>query len=126
MSSSNFANTILGEAVAQAVTDVTRQLDDKAASLPTQVLHISGLVADVSGNTLIINVGSKAGVKVGDLLGVFRQGRQIKDPATGKVLKTIETKVGSVTVTEVEDDSSTVTFTGQEAPKVGDAVRNSQ
>jgi hypothetical protein len=125
MSSKNFADTILGEAVGQAVTDVTRQLDDKASSLPTQVLQISGLVADVSGNSLILNVGSKAGVKVGDMLGVFRQGRQIKDPATGKVLKTIVTKVGDVTITEVEDTSSTGTYVGQ-PPKVGDAVRNSQ
>jgi hypothetical protein len=57
---------------------------------------------------------------------VFRQGRQIKDPATGKVLKTIVTKVGDVTITEVEDDSSTGTYTGQQPAKVGDAVRNSQ
>ena len=125
MSSKNFADTILGEAVGQAVTDVAKQLDDKASSLPTQVLQISGLVADVSGNTLILNVGSKAGVKVGDVLGVFRQGRQIKDPATGKVLKTVVTKLGDVTITEVEDTSSTGTYAGQ-PPKVGDAVRNSQ
>jgi curli biogenesis system outer membrane secretion channel CsgG len=125
MSSKNFGDTILGEAVGQAVTDVAKQLDDKASSLPTQVLQISGLVADVSGNTLILNVGSKTGVKVGDHLGVFRQGRQIKDPATGKVLKTIETKLGDLTITEVEDTSSTGTYTG-EPPKVGDATRNSQ
>jgi curli biogenesis system outer membrane secretion channel CsgG len=125
MSSKNFADTILGEAVGQAVTDVAKQLDDKAASLPTQVLQISGLVADVSGNTLILNVGSKAGVKVGDHLGVFRQGRQIKDPATGKVLKTIESKLGDVTITELDDSSSTGTYSGQ-PPKVGDTVRNSQ
>jgi len=125
MSSSNFANTILGEAVEQAVTNVAQQFDSKASSLPTQVVQVSGLVADVSGNTLILNVGSKAGVKVGDVLGVFRQGRQIKDPATGKVLKTVVTKVGDVTITEVDADSSTGTYAGQ-PPHVGDAVRNSQ
>jgi hypothetical protein len=125
MSSSNFANTILGEAVGAAVIDTAKQLEDSASRLPTQVLNISGLVADVSGDTLILNVGSKAGVKVGDHLGLFRQGRQIKDPATGKVLKTIEAKLGDVTITEVDDSSSTGTYTGQ-APKVGDAVRNSQ
>jgi curli biogenesis system outer membrane secretion channel CsgG len=125
MSSRNFADTLLGEAVGGAVSEVARQLDDASSRLPTQVLRIAGLVADVSGNTLIVNVGSKAGVKVGDVLGVFRQGRQIKDPATGKVLKTIETKMGALTITEVEDTSATGTYTGQ-LPKVGDAVRNSQ
>jgi hypothetical protein len=44
MSSSNFADTILGEAVAQAVNDMAKQLDDSASRLPTQVLNISGLV----------------------------------------------------------------------------------
>ena len=126
MSSSNFANTILGEAVGQAVGDVAKQLDDKVASLPTRVLQISGLVADVSGNTLILNVGSKAGVKVGDQLGVFRQGRQIRDPATGKVLRTVSTKLGDATITEVEETSSTATYAGSQPPKVGDAVQNSQ
>jgi curli biogenesis system outer membrane secretion channel CsgG len=126
MSSSNFANTILGEAVGQAVTEVAKKLDDKAASLPTQAVQISGLVADVSGNTLILNVGSKSGVKVGDHLGIFRQGRQIKDPATGKVLKTVVTKLGDVTITEVDDSSSTGTYAGSEAPKLGDAVQKSE
>jgi len=126
MSSSNFGNTILGEAVGQAVSDVAKQLDGKASSLPTRAVQISGLVADVSGNTLILNLGSKAGVKVGDHLGIFRQGRQIKDPATGKVLKTVVTKLGDITITEVDDSSSTGTFTGSGPPKVGDAVQNSQ
>jgi curli biogenesis system outer membrane secretion channel CsgG len=126
MSSSNFGNTILGEAVGQAVTEVAKQLDDKVSSLPTHAVEISGLVADVSGNTLILNVGGKAGVKVGDHLGIFRQGRQIKDPATGKVLKTVVTKLGDVTITEVDDTSSTGTFAGAETPKVGDAVQHSQ
>jgi hypothetical protein len=71
-------------------------------------------------------VGSKAGVKVGDHLGIFRQGRQIKDPATGKVLRTVVTKLGDITITEVDDSSSTGTFAGSETPKVGDAVQNSQ
>lgn len=125
MSSKNFGDTILGEAVEQAVTNTTQQLENKAASLPTQVIQVSGLVADVSGNTLILNVGSKGGVKVGDVLGVFRQGRQIKDPATGKVLKTIVTKVGDVTITEVDDASSTGTYSGGQPPNVGDSVQGS-
>jgi len=58
-------------------------------------------------------------------LGVFRKGKEIRDPATGKVLKTIETRLGDVTITEADETSSTGSYAGQ-APKVGDAVRNSQ
>jgi len=126
MGSSNFANTILGEAVNASVASLGQQLDDKADSLPTVTVHVSALVADVTGNTLIINAGTKAGVKVGDHLGVFRKGKEIRDPATGKVLKTIESRLGDMTVTEADETSATGTYSGPTPPKVGDAVETVQ
>lgn len=124
MGSSNFGNTILGEATRKAVDDMGTQLDASATKVPTVKLEINGLVADVTGNTLIVNVGKKAGIKVGDILDVSRPVRVVKDPATGKVLKSITDKIGSATVTEVDDDSATATFSGAGAAKVGDAVKN--
>ena len=123
MGSSNFGQTILGEAVKAAVGDTATQLDNKAGNLPTVKVSVSGLVADVSGNTLIINVGSKTGLKVGDNLDISRQVRTVKDPATGKVLKTITDKIGSGTVTQIDQDSATVTFTGTGSAKVGDVAQ---
>jgi curli biogenesis system outer membrane secretion channel CsgG len=123
MGSSNFGQTILGEAVKAAVGDAATQLDNKAAALPTVKVSVSGLVADVSGNTLIINVGSKTGLKVGDTLDISRQVRTVKDPATGKVLKAITDKIGSGTVTQIDQDSATVTFAGTGAVKVGDVAQ---
>jgi curli biogenesis system outer membrane secretion channel CsgG len=124
MGSSNFSQTILGEAVGKAVTDTATQLDAAAGNLPTVKIVVSGLVADATGNTLIINVGSKAGVKVGDVLEVSRPVRTVKDPTTGKVLKTIADKIGDATVTQVDEDSATASFTGAGAAKVGDAVKS--
>jgi len=124
MGSSNFANTILGEATHKAVDDVGTKLDDEATKIPERILTISGLVADATGNTLILNVGKKAGVKVGDKLTISRQVRVVKDPATGKVIKSVEDKVGDATVTEVDDDSSTASFAGAGPAKVGDVVKN--
>jgi hypothetical protein len=126
MGSSNFANSILGEAVNASVADLGQQLDDKADSLPTVVVKVSGLVADVTDNTLILNVGTKAGVKVGDHLGIFRKGKEIRDPATGKVLKTMETRLGDVTITQADETSSTGTYSGPTPPKVGDAAETVQ
>ena len=40
----------------------------------------------------------------------MRQVRVVKDPATGKVIKSVEDKIGDATVTEVDDDSATATF----------------
>jgi curli biogenesis system outer membrane secretion channel CsgG len=123
MGSSNFSNTILGEAVHKAVEDTGAKLDEQSAKIPARTFTFSGLVADAGGNSLIINIGKKAGVKVGDKLIVTRQVRVVKDPTTGKVIKSVEDKIGDATVTEVDDDSATVTFIGTGAAKVGDVVK---
>jgi len=124
MSSKNFGDTILGEAVHKAVDSVGTQLDAEATALPTHKVQVSGLVADVSGNTLILNVGTKSGVHVGDTLDVSRPVRTIKDPATGKVIKTITNKLGTATITEVDESSATATYSGAGPAKVGDAVNS--
>ena len=126
MTSSNFQETILGEAVHQAVDSVVKQLEQDASKLPTRQVKIEGLVADATGNSVVLNVGSRAGVKVGDRLDVRRKVRDIKDPATGRVIRSIEDKVGEVVITEVDDLSSVGTFAGGSAAKVGDKVRNPQ
>ena len=123
MSSKNFGQTILGEAVMAAVGSTGDQLDAKADALPTRKVEVSGLVADVSGNVLIINVGRSAGLQVGNKLEISRAVRTVKDPATGKVIKTITSKVGDATVTDVDASSATVNFTGSGPAKVGDVAK---
>jgi curli biogenesis system outer membrane secretion channel CsgG len=123
MSSSNFANTIIGEAVSQAVDDMARQLDQQAAKLPEKTVHIDGLIAYVNGGSVVLNIGSRDGVQVGERLKVVRQGQVIRDPATGRVLRSIETPVGEVVVTDVDAHSAGAKFTGG-GVKVGDHVKN--
>lgn len=123
MSSKNFGATILGEAVAAAVNSTGDQLDAKADSMPTRKAEVSGLVADVSGNILILNVGRSAGLRVGDTLEISRAVRTVKDPATGKVLKTVTSKIGDATVTDVDASTATVNFTGSGPAKVGDVAK---
>lgn len=122
MTGSDFSASLLGDATHKAVNSVGAQLDSKAASLPAHVAKVNALVADVSGNTLILNAGSNAGVKVGDQLLISRAVRTVKDPATGAVLKTVTQKIGMAKVTEVDEGSATVTLTPgtNGPPKVGD------
>ena len=122
MTSKNFAATILGEAVTKAVTSMAQQLDQNAGRLPTRKIEIDGLVADATQGTLILNIGTKAGLKVGDRLQVRRASREIKDPATGKVIRRIEDQVGEVVITEADENSAVGTFTGSSPAKVGDRV----
>jgi len=125
MKSKNFRETILGAAVAKAVADVANGLDQKAGSMPTKTVTIDGLVADASEDgTLVINVGSAAGVKVGAQLLVKRNVRDITDPATGKVLRHVEDSLGTLTITEVDAQSAVGKFTGTGKPQVGDTVSN--
>ncbi len=124
MKSSNFAGTILGEAVGQAVESLASQLQASAAKLPARAVKIDGLVADASGGELILNVGSRAGVKVGDRLKITRTGREIKDPATGKVIRRVEESLGEVVITEVDEQSAVGKYEGTTPVKVGDRVRN--
>jgi curli biogenesis system outer membrane secretion channel CsgG len=123
MASANFGATILGEATNKAVTAVATEFDQNVARVPHRTIPLDGLVADVSGNTLVLNVGTKNGLRVGDKLVVFRTGREIRDPGTGKVLRRTETNVGSIAVTEVDEGSAVGTFEGSEAAKVGDHVK---
>lgn len=123
MRSSNFANTILGEAVNAAVGDMARQLEQKASAMPVTVIQVDGLVADVTSDGIVtINVGSKDGVHKGDKLDIRRKVREIKDPATGKVIRRVEDSVGSITITDVDQQSAVGKFTGSGTAKVGDAV----
>jgi curli biogenesis system outer membrane secretion channel CsgG len=124
MGSSNFANTILGEAVRGAVDSTAEQLNAASSKVETVKRSINGVVADVTGRTIIVTVGKKVGLSVGDKLEVSRQVRVVKDPTTGKVIKAVTDKIGIATVTEVDDDSATATFSGAGAAKVGDVVKN--
>lgn len=124
MTSTNFANTVLGEAVNAATQKLATELDGNASRLPATAVSVNGLVADVSGNNLVLNIGSRAGVKVGDKLAVSRVGREIRDPATGKVIRRVEDRLGEITISEVDETSSVGTFSGTGQVKVGDSVKN--
>ena len=126
MTSSNFSQTVLGEAVHDAVNSVAAELNQNAQRLPTRVVTVDGLVADVTGNSVTLNVGTRAGVKVGDHLQIVRKVKDIKDPATGAIIRSIENKLGEITISEADELSSVGNFSGSSLPKVGDRVKSTQ
>jgi hypothetical protein len=106
------------------VDSTAEQLNSASSKVEVLKRSISGVVADVTGKTIIVTVGKRGGLNVGDKLEVSRQVRVVKDPTTGKVIKAVTDKIGFATVTEVDDDSATATFSGAGAAKVGDVVKN--
>jgi curli biogenesis system outer membrane secretion channel CsgG len=121
MGSTNFANTIIGEATRSAVDSLTTELVSSATRITENVVQIQALVADVSGGEVTINVGTGAGVRVGGEYDVSRPGREIRDPATGRVLRRVTTAVGKLKITQADEGSATGTLSGGPA-RVGDCV----
>ncbi|MGA8151573.1 MAG: CsgG/HfaB family protein [Terriglobales bacterium] len=121
--SSDFQNTIIGEAVKSAVTSMTAELVADKDKLVARTIVVEGLVAAVDSGQIILNVGAKNGVKVGDQLTVERVTKEIKDPSTGKVIRRLASPVGVVKVTDVDDISSVCTAVSGTGFKTGDAVK---
>lgn len=123
MSSTNFASTIIGEAVYDAVGKMSAQLESKASSIPAVEVKVDGTIADVAGSMVVLNIGKNAGLKVGDKLSVERPIKEVKDPDTGKVLRVLSDKIGEVVISEVDDVSAVGKYTGSQPPKIKDKVK---
>ena len=122
--SSDFQNTIIGEATKTAVDALVKDLVSDSGKVSVRTITVEGLVAAVDGGQIILNVGARAGVKVGDELQVLRVGREIKDPATGAVIRRLTTAIGTVRATDVDDSSAVCTPVAGTDFKVGDMVKS--
>lgn len=124
MGSKNFEETIIGEATRLAVQVVSKELIAASGKVVAIKVEIRGMVADVDGKNIILNVGSSQGVKVGDRVKVLRVARTVKDPATGKVLREVTEDVGEVEITQADEGSSTGNMLSGGEVKVGDLIRS--
>jgi len=122
MTSSNFAQTIIGEATQDCVNKLADILKEQSANMKKAVRAVETSVADVSGNTLVIAAGGNDGVNVGEVFEVLQVVREVKDPTTKEVLDRITNKVGEMTITRVRDKIATGTYSGSPA-KVGYLAR---
>lgn len=122
MTSSNFAETIIGEATQDCVNKLADILKEQSASMKKTVREVETSVADVTGNTLVIAAGANDGVSVGEVFEIHEVVREVKDPATKEVLDRITNKVGEMTITNVRDKIATGSYVGSPA-KVGFIAR---
>jgi curli biogenesis system outer membrane secretion channel CsgG len=121
--SSNFQNTIIGEATKAAVDQLSTNLTADAPKIGVRTVIIEGTVAAVEGSQIVLNVGAKVGVKVGDQFNVMRVTKEIKDPSTGAVIRRLSTAVGVIKATDVDDVSAVCEPVSGSGFKVGDTIK---
>lgn len=110
--SDEFRATNLGIATREAVASAAQQLADQAYSSgrrPSQALRLKGVVAYASGDRVIINIGSTAGVKQDMVFVVKRVLEVVKDPISGEVIDEVTEVLAEIKVIEVKDKSATCT-----------------
>jgi len=117
-------SSVMNESLDKAIAQLTTQLEPELAKLPPRVPVIDGLVADANeSGRLVLNVGARDGVKVGDRLQILRLGKEVRDPVTGKLLLRDDTLLGEAVVTRVNDNSSIAQYQGSAPAKVSDLVK---
>jgi curli biogenesis system outer membrane secretion channel CsgG len=121
--SSDFQQTILGEAVNTAVNQLSAGVIADNPKVGIRTVVVEGLVAAVDNGQVVLNVGAKAGLKVGDQLNVERVTQVIKDPETGKVIRRMASSIGVVRVTDVDDISAVAVTVSGSGFKIGDEVK---
>jgi curli biogenesis system outer membrane secretion channel CsgG len=121
--SSDFQQTIIGEATKQAVDQLAVNLDADSSKVGVRTITVEGTVAAVEGGQIILNVGGKAGIKVGDQFDVVRVTKEIKDPTTGAVIRRLSTSVGVLKATDVDDLSAVCAAVSGSDFKIGDKVK---
>jgi curli biogenesis system outer membrane secretion channel CsgG len=120
--SSNFQETIIGEATKQAVDKLTADVIADAPKVAVRQVKVEGLVAAIDGAQIILNVGKKAGINVGDQLEVVRVTKEIKDPETGNVIRRMTSSVGMIKATDVDDGSAVCAPVSGSGFQAGDRV----
>jgi curli biogenesis system outer membrane secretion channel CsgG len=121
--SSDFQQTIIGEATKAAVDQMTAGVIASAPKLQARIVKVEGVVAAVDGDQIVLNVGAKTGIKVGDHMSVERITSTIKDPATGAILRKMTSRLGELVVTDVDDISAVCKAVNGTGFKVGDMAK---
>jgi curli biogenesis system outer membrane secretion channel CsgG len=80
-----------------------------------------GRIIKVDGTRAWINLGSSAGLKVGDKFNIVAVGEELIDPDTGAKLGAEEKQTGSGEVAEVQEKFAIMTITG--TAKAKDTIR---
>ncbi|MFN0102590.1 MAG: CsgG/HfaB family protein [Bryobacteraceae bacterium] len=121
---SNFAETIIGEAVMSACDQLAQQISQQSgAAAGARNIEIEAFVAAVEGGTVVLNAGSAAGVQVGDTFEIQRVLREVRDPQTKEVLDVVTQPVGTIKISSVREKIATGAMVGGPAKEGDRAIK---
>lgn len=92
-----FDESLVGKATREAIDAIVELLNAEGGGGGGG--GIEAKIVTIAAGNAIINAGSEGGLKVGQRLGVYRPGEELKDPDTGESLGAEETEVGEIEVT---------------------------
>lgn len=84
MTSSNFAQTIIGEATQDCVNKLAAIRNEQTDKMKANVREVETRVAAVSGGTVTIAAGANDGVNAGEVFEIFKVLGEIRDPQRRK------------------------------------------
>jgi hypothetical protein len=114
---------LLSNAAEDAVTQLATNLNgasSRLAALPPSLPTVQALVADILGTEVVLNKGTTDGFRPGMTISIERVTREVKDPATGAVLRVMTSPVGRVELTEVDAGSAVGRVVSGAGFRVGD------
>ncbi|MDJ0796327.1 MAG: CsgG/HfaB family protein [Calothrix sp. MO_167.B12] len=123
---SNKDSQLLTLATADAINQVAEQINAGANTVSvsqTNLPTMKAVVADVSGNTVILNKGSADGYRPGMKLSIEKVIKIVKDPVTGKELRKMTKQIGTIELTEVDSSSSVGKIVSGTQLKVGNLAK---
>jgi curli biogenesis system outer membrane secretion channel CsgG len=114
-----FQKTPLGEATREAIFKAVLFIISEMENLPW-----TGRVVQVKGGDVYLNAGSNVNLKPNLVLAAYAKGEDLIDPATGLSLGSQDTRVGTITLKDIQERFSIGVFSGQGgALRRGDLVR---
>ncbi len=128
MNSSNFQETIIGEATLDAVTKIADFINQRVPAIGAKAREIEGKVATIEGCNLYLTIGGNDGVQVGDHFEIHKIIREVIDPDTKAVIDLQTEKVGEFVAATVRPAVTIGQYGGlpissSNVPKPGYAAR---
>ncbi|MGF1478067.1 MAG: CsgG/HfaB family protein [Cyanophyceae cyanobacterium] len=115
---------LLSEATRQAVAAITNQLTNSSGDVAAVGSGPeAALIADITGDTVVLNRGTANGYRQGMQVAVERVAREIKDPETGEVIRQVTEQIGLIELTDVDQSSSLGRILSGSNFQVGDTAK---